>query len=597
MVVDDEGELRDLMAVILTEEGFSVRVAPSGEDALVLLEEDADIDLLLLDMMMPGLTGLDVLEIIRSNPATASIRVIMVTAMAQISDKVRAFNLGVSDYLVKPFEPDELVARVRTQVSLKEAIERLSEQKQLQDTLLSAIPAAICLKAANLSYITVNPAFAIMVGKEQDQIPGLNDTDLFPDDIASSFREQDTAVLASSNSLIGYETEIRVRDEPIWVSISRIAVHGEGEARLVAIIQDISEQKAFERALARINKAFLSFSPRPRENIRTLLLLSNELFRTVEVRYQRDLGEFRMAVPEEEKRESSGTDQKTLLFEQTVAVGEHRIGVMRAMTAYPRSLTGNENKVVGIIASAIAIEEERLAGEEAQERLIRELKETTRELQDFTAIISHDLKSPLRAISSLATWIAESLKGKVSGQETEYLALLVNRVDRMNRMLQSISEYNRISNEPVSSELVDLNHLIGTIISEIPQEGFIISASSLPVVQGSREGYHTVFDHLIRNAIKYHDRDEGRIQIRSSEIGDQVEILICDDGPGIQPRYYEKVFGIFQTLSSRDEEENVGMGLPIVKKILMKNQGTIGIRPAPGRGTCFVIHLPKFRSE
>ena len=128
LVVDDDGITRTLIEKILKRQNYDIISASSGEDALTLIKEHfSQIYVILLDVMMPGLNGFDVLGQIKKNPKTAKIKVIMLTAMSQVDDKVHAFSKGASDYLVKPFEREELIARVETQVMLKRTEDNLEE--------------------------------------------------------------------------------------------------------------------------------------------------------------------------------------------------------------------------------------------------------------------------------------------------------------------------------------------------------------------------------------------------------------------------------------------------------------------------------------
>jgi two-component system, LuxR family, sensor kinase FixL len=102
-----------------------------------------------------------------------------------------------------------------------------------------------------------------------------------------------------------------------------------------------------------------------------------------------------------------------------------------------------------------------------------------------------------------------------------------------------------------------------------------------------------VFGNLISNAVKYNDKEAGDIEIRCVDAGHNWSISISDNGPGIEEKYFEKIFQIFQTLKSRDEFESTGIGLTIVKKIIEANGGTIIVTSAPGEGTTFTFTIPK----
>lgn len=130
LVVDDESDTRDFTAKILEHHHYEVLTAPSGEDALIMLENSNQIDIILLDVMMPGLDGFEVMEILHHNSETKHIKVIMLTALDDEQVVVKAFAAGVADFLGKPFTKGELVARIETQVRLKRTEESLTQRNR-----------------------------------------------------------------------------------------------------------------------------------------------------------------------------------------------------------------------------------------------------------------------------------------------------------------------------------------------------------------------------------------------------------------------------------------------------------------------------------
>jgi DNA-binding response OmpR family regulator len=136
LVVDDERDTRDFIVRLLHRQNYHLSTISSGEDALIFLEAHPETEIILLDLMMPGLDGFEVLEMIKSNPATAQIRVIMLTATNRVEDKISAFTLGAADYLVKPFERGELIARIETHVKLKRAETTLAASETRYRTII-----------------------------------------------------------------------------------------------------------------------------------------------------------------------------------------------------------------------------------------------------------------------------------------------------------------------------------------------------------------------------------------------------------------------------------------------------------------------------
>lgn len=233
------------------------------------------------------------------------------------------------------------------------------------------------------------------------------------------------------------------------------------------------------------------------------------------------------------------------------------------------------------------------AEEELREKSER-LEQSNRELDQFAYVTSHDLKAPLRAIANLATWIEEDLGEQLTGDVQENMGLLRGRVRRMEALIQGILDYSRIGREAARPEAVDLSELLPEIIDSLGvPEGFEVNVEGkLPVLRAPRVRLTQVFSNLIGNAIKYHDRPSGRVDMRVTNGGQWYEFSVDDDGPGIPDEYHEKVFGLFQTLEARDTVESTGIGLTLVKKIVEEQGGSIRIAPHEGRGAHFRFTWP-----
>jgi signal transduction histidine kinase len=231
----------------------------------------------------------------------------------------------------------------------------------------------------------------------------------------------------------------------------------------------------------------------------------------------------------------------------------------------------------------------------AQGRLFRsvaELKRSNEELDNFAYGASHDLKAPLRGIRNLAQWIADDVKDKASADTLENLALLHNRVDRLDMLLDSLLQYSRVGRTGGAPEDIDIARLVGEIADYLaPQPGFqVICRGEFPVIHTNKAPLEQVLRNLIGNGLKHHGGDGGTVTVSAREFGDMVEFRVEDDGPGIPPEFHARIFQMFQTLKSRDELEGSGMGLAIVKKSVEVHGGTVRVESAPPlRGTAFVF--------
>ncbi|MBD3183348.1 PAS domain S-box protein [Candidatus Poribacteria bacterium] len=226
-----------------------------------------------------------------------------------------------------------------------------------------------------------------------------------------------------------------------------------------------------------------------------------------------------------------------------------------------------------------------------------ELENVNKELREFAYIVSHDLKAPLRAISQLAHWIYQDYSDKFDQEGKEHMELLINRTYRMNNLIDSILKYSRVGRVFGNQEWFDLNELVREEIEMINPTGNIeiTIKNVLPEIFAEKLRIQQVFQNLLDNAVKFMDKPEGIVEIESEDMGDKWKISVTDNGPGIEEKYHTKIFQIFQTLTSKDEEESTGIGLTIVKKIIELHGGEIWLQSKPGEGCKFIFTLPKVK--
>lgn len=217
------------------------------------------------------------------------------------------------------------------------------------------------------------------------------------------------------------------------------------------------------------------------------------------------------------------------------------------------------------------------------------LEKRNHELDQFTYVVSHDLKAPLRAIANLSQWIEEDLSSSLTEDTQHQMNLLRGRVYRMEALINGLLQYSRVGRLQTKTATVSVAALLAEVIDTLaPPETFtVVVESNMPTLVTQRLPLEQVFTNLIGNCLKHHPRIDGKVQISVQDRGLFYEFVVTDDGSGIAPQYHEKVFGIFQTLEARDKSENTGIGLAIVKKIVESQGGIIRLESQEEKGATF----------
>ena len=221
------------------------------------------------------------------------------------------------------------------------------------------------------------------------------------------------------------------------------------------------------------------------------------------------------------------------------------------------------------------------------------LQKKNQELDQFAYVVSHDLKAPLRAINSLAEWIAEDLP-ELDPDVRRNLDLMRGRVQRMENLINGILEYSRIGRKQLPQSEVNVTQLVQEVIDSLSPSGNVTIKvqPNMPEIKAEKILLLQIFSNLIGNAIKYNDKEHPFVEIGFKPVKGGHEFWVKDNGPGIPMEYHQKVFGIFQTMEARDTRESTGIGLAIVKKIMEEKGGSVRLESGEGEGSTFIIYWP-----
>jgi len=249
-------------------------------------------------------------------------------------------------------------------------------------------------------------------------------------------------------------------------------------------------------------------------------------------------------------------------------------------------------EIVGSIGIHLDITQQKSLELQKEQLLVR-LEKQNEQLNEYAQIVSHDLKSPLRSIHSLISWIKEDNIGEFSPQSVEYLKMIENKVEKMDYLIQGILTYSKMDTLDLSSEKIDVNDLLKNIINiiHIPDNIQVSIKNLLPTIIADKYRIQQLFQNLIGNAVTYIDKINGLVEVDFTEEEEHFIFSIKDNGLGIALENQEKIFKVFQSFTKN--EKSTGIGLSIVKRIVDNYKGEIWIESQLTIGTTFFVKLPK----
>jgi PAS domain S-box-containing protein len=234
---------------------------------------------------------------------------------------------------------------------------------------------------------------------------------------------------------------------------------------------------------------------------------------------------------------------------------------------------------------------ERELAEKAQE-----LARSNSELERFAYVASHDLQEPLRMVGGFTQLLVKRYRGQLDSNADKFMDFIVDGVSRMKSLITDLLEYARVgadncpfTNFPLE---VPLSRALANLQSGISETGCMVDQGPLPSVWGDPAQLERLFQNLIGNSIKFRGEAPPRVTVRSERLVDRWVISVMDNGIGIEPRHFDRVFVLFQRLNDRAQYPGTGIGLTICKKIVERHGGTIWIDSQPGAGTGFHFTIP-----
>ena len=278
-----------------------------------------------------------------------------------------------------------------------------------------------------------------------------------------------------------------------------------------------------------------------------------------------------------------------VILEQTV------VAVMRFMSRTPNAYDARSQAIAVLIAAQIAGP---VANAQSVESLLAtqaELARSNAELEQFAYVASHDLQEPLRMVASYVGLLERRYRGKLDDDADDFIDFAVDGARRMQALLNGLLDLSRVGTrgrepEPTDSEAV-LRDALLNLEQAIGEAGAEVSHDPMPTVLGDGVQLTQLFQNLVSNAVKFNASETPRVSVTARRAGSKWEIGVADNGIGIDPAHFERIFQVFQRLHTRETYAGTGIGLAVCRKIVERHGGTIWIESAKEQGATFCFTL------
>ncbi|SNB44741.1 PAS domain S-box protein [Geobacter sp. DSM 9736] len=400
---------------------------------------------------------------------------------------------------------------------------------------------------------------------------------------------------------------VKRNGERVWISWTNRIIYEKGDfAGILSIGQDVTQRKRVEEALRR-NEEWLSMAQAgagigiwswDMQNRKPAF--SEQCLGLLGITGEPDSPESLLALLHPEDRDRIRQSMENALRSSCHFKDEFRVTwpdgsvhwIMGRGKVYCDQ-EGNRRRVTGIVFDI----SDRKDAEEALERTMEELARSNRELEQFAYVASHDLQEPLRMITGYLQLLERRYKGVLDDKATQYIEFAVDGAARMQKLIEGLLTWSRITTRKEELRTVDTEAVfagaVANLRAAIAESGADVTREALPSVRGSETQLLQLFQNLLSNALKY--RKPGvtpRIHVSARREGMHWFFSISDNGIGIEPRNFHRIFQIFQRLHTREEYPGTGIGLASCKKIVEQHHGRIWVESAPGKGSTFSFTIP-----
>ncbi len=601
LVVEDERLIAEDIKRTLGYLNYDVLDTVSSGEEAVEKSQALKPDLILMDIMLEGkMTGIQAAEKIHILSQTP---IIFLTAYSQDKTIQEAIVAEPYGYILKPFEERELHATIEMAFYKHKMQQKLRENEKKYRDIFENANEAICVIQDELIKF-YNPMTSKYFGFSEEELNSMKFIEFVHIDDKNLFKDAYTDLIQGNHNTGFISFRIKTKSNNVrWLKLNSVKIDWDNKPATLNFLNDITEQMIAEQEIKKFKTIF------DNANYGITSIDDNGKIEYINRYYAKVLGYDQKDMIGKKMEMFHNSDQQEkldVIRNQLKTNGSYSAmevwHTRKDGSVFPMLMNGNviQNNTGSrsfTATSAIDITD-RKKYEQVQSQLFEELEDVNDELQNFAYVVSHDLKAPLRAISTLANWISTDYSEKFDLEGQEQMRLLISRVKRMHDLIDGILEYSRVGRINEEKVEVDLNVSLKEVIDIIapPPNIKIKVVDTLPVITFEATRIGQVFQNLLSNAIKFMDKPKGKIKIGCKTKKDHWEFFVSDNGPGIEKQHFTKIFKIFQTLQPRDEFESTGIGLTLIRKIITMYDGKIWLESTVGEGTTFYFTLP-FKSK
>jgi PAS domain S-box-containing protein len=605
LIAEDNAFSRTLLKKTLTKAGYEVIASENGEAAWDVLQQEDPPKLALIDWMMPGMSGVELCRKIRLADTASPLYVILLTAKTAKEDVLEGFAAGADDFIKKPFDSGELLARIQVG-------RRLVEQNVLLHCLIDSIPDPIYFKDNRGLYLGCNKAYAGFVGKDEGAIIGCTDTDIMPAARAQVSHMEDLRVLASGEPTEkeGWITGADGREVYLNTLKMPYLESAAGSTGMIGIGRDLTKRIRMEQEMKRLAVAVeQSTESIMISDVAGIILYVNAAFEAAAGYAASEvLGKTPHLLMSEQHDEEFfrklwGTISSGSKWEGRIT-NRKKDGSLFVEEAIIYPITDDQDQIVNYVAISRDITQEM-----AIEKQLRQTQKMNA-IGELAGGVSHDFNNILTAILG---YVALCMNAVGEDSKTYgYLKEIVKAGDRATKLVRQILTFSRQEEQhfqPVALQPV-IEDSLGMIRTTI-KPGISIEtdvAEQCGPILGDTTQVQQIMVNLCTNAVHALADGKGKlvVSLRQVELlgrkdGERVVnldpglyacITVSDTGCGMAPEVMERIFEPYYT--TKKKGEGTGFGLSIVHGIVQKHRGHISVESKLGEGTTFTLYLPSF---